>query len=114
MNREAINLFASKNVVEGVADWPPWAYAVDFWAYYPWPVSHSESGSVIDKSRSLARGKLKNRSRYVAAALAYMTLFGPRKVQAHSQSLGGLRAYLNRVIVPSTRHYIARFRWRKA
>jgi len=114
MNRAAIDVFASESKVTGLADWPPRSYSIDFWAYYPWPVTHNEAGSVIENSRITAAGQVVDHSVWGGAAVSYLALFRPGRIRDHSRVLGGLGAYVRRVIMPHAMHYITRLLSRRA
>jgi len=108
MNRAAIDVFASESKVTGLADWPPRSYSIDFWAFYPWPVTHTLAGSAIENCRSRPAGRVVDHSVWGGAAVRYLALFHPGRVRNHSRVLGGLGVYIRRVIMPHAMHYITR------
>lgn len=112
LNRAAIRAFASRPVVEGVADWPPYANSFDFWGLQPWPVSHLSEDSAIEQHRKILVHGKEVRNRYRRFLTNYMLLFRIERVKHHSNSLGGLTQYASRVIVPESRtilHRIGQF-----
>jgi hypothetical protein len=109
MNRAAIEIFANRETVEGVADWPPFAYAIEFWGCFPNPVTHTVAGSTIESSRVEVKLRISLRNRYIQMILNYVALFRFRRVYEHSQSLGSFTAYLRYVIVPHSRYLLRYF-----
>lgn len=103
LNRSAIAAFASRPIVEGVADWPPYANSFQFWGLQPWPVSHSVEGSTIEHQRKVLISDGEVRNRFLRFLTNYFLLFQVNRVKHHSQSVGGLRAYFLRVVIPETR-----------
>ncbi len=102
MNRAAIDLFSSKETVEGVADWPPFAYAVEFWGYVPCPVTHMPGGSTLDSARAAEVTDRNYRHKFIKMLFDYFALFQFKRVVEHSRSLGSLKAYIQLVIAPHT------------
>lgn len=53
MNRPALELAASRDFVEGVADWPAWAESCQFWVVQPWLARPDQlEPSLIQSSRT--------------------------------------------------------------
>jgi hypothetical protein len=102
LNRAAINFYACKTVVEGAADWPPFADQFEFWGCYPWPIRHPLGGSMIEEARSRVEQKSVRQNRYFEYIKNYLILFRISKINEHSRSLGGLRIYFRTVIAPHT------------
>lgn len=102
LNRSAIEAFASRPTIEGVADWPPYANAFNFWGFYPWPVSHIGDHSTIEPHRLLFRNQSRTENRFWKFFIEQLRLFGLNRVREHSQSLGSLRAYFKYVILPQS------------
>ena len=108
MNHAAIQIFALEKIVKGVADWPPYANKVEFWAYLPWPVSHTTEGSSIEISRANLKSSTNNRSKTMSYLMSYLGLYRLSKIREHSRSLDGFRGYVRWVVVP---HTLLKMRW---
>lgn len=110
MNRSAIDVFASKKIVEGVADWPPYAQVFEFWGYFPSPVGHDSNDSTIEQFRKDMIPNPRFRNIYLHGALIYFRLFRISRVMEHSRILGGFGKYLKSVIWPHTSYFIRSFK----
>jgi hypothetical protein len=110
MNKAAIDVLASKSVIEGLADWPPWAHYFDFWAYYPWPVTHPSLGSVLHESRSQMHTHSVSDSKHKAALAQFAPLIKPQRIWTYSKSLGSFALYLRCVIYPRIKLVLRRHR----
>jgi GR25 family glycosyltransferase involved in LPS biosynthesis len=108
MNRQAIEIFAIHEKVEGVADWPPFSDALDFWACFPTPIRHPVGNSMIEHSRST--NQTKEKKRLIQIVINYSNLFRLRRLILHSRILGSFRLYGLRVIGPSTLSLLRYFR----
>ena len=109
MNRAAIDVFASKPIVEGMSDWPPFANQFKFWGYFPFPVAHTLDGSTLETERNRLTLKTDHRTWFSSVVSSYLTLFRLSKMREHSRSVGGLRAYIIRVIGPRSLLCLRRF-----
>jgi hypothetical protein len=102
MNRAAIEIYAARETVEGVADWPPFAYGFDFWGYFPSPVQLIGGDSTIESFWEQVKPRLRIQNKYFVMLSTYARLFRIGTVFEYSASLGGLKIYAKRVIVPHT------------
>jgi GR25 family glycosyltransferase involved in LPS biosynthesis len=102
MNRAAIELYADKTVVEGVADWPPFANSFQFWGYFPSPVATIGGMSTIESMRIEAPRTPGKQEWYVLQIKNYLRLFSIDNFLEYSRSLGSRRAYLKFVLLPRT------------
>ena len=108
MNRGAIELFSQKNRVQGLADWPPWSYSVDFWGCFPWPVQTGDtSASTLAAAREAALGP--NRPTGLARSMLRKTmrLLHPGRVYFHSRALNGFWPYFSRVLLRQLALWVA-------
>jgi len=110
MNRAAIEVFASKTVVEGVADWPPFANSIRFWGYFPSPVATIGGASTIESVRKEAASNPGRNEWYVLQLRNYLKLFSFTRFREHSQSLGSRRAYIRYVLIPQTLYILRYFK----
>lgn len=110
INRAAIEIFSSKSVVEGVADWPPYAHAFEFWGCLPSPIEHLGSRSTIESARSEHPFEAKFQNSYIQRLSAYLQLFTPTRVYEHSRSLGGFRTYVKCVLIRETLYSLRFFK----
>jgi GR25 family glycosyltransferase involved in LPS biosynthesis len=110
LNRSAIEILAAKPIVEGLADWPPYAYQFRFFGYFPSPVSASSENSTIESGRRAVSPHYGNGSELWNGLRNYLKLFRLGRVHEHSLSLGSKGAYLKFVLVPHTLSFFRFFR----
>lgn len=100
INRSAIKLTCGVTLVKGLADWPPWSYHANFYACYPWPLSHSSDGSQIQPGRTRLPSPVgRNIARLGAIGKTYDALLS-RKARTYITELGGLQRYAARILIP--------------
>ena len=101
LNSQAISLLAEERPVAGLADWPPAAYAADFWATTPFLVNHLGFDSDIEESRQRLSSRPSNHE-VMQALRRYLRLFHPRRAIIHARELGSWKSYWRRVVVAHT------------
>ena len=113
MNKAAIDVFASKTIIEGLADWPPFANRFEFWGCFPNPISTNLEKSTIEDSRAIVQIRSLDKSRYSTLLHDYLRLLNVSKMREHGRSLGGLRFYLRFVLLPHTLYLVRYFNTRQ-
>jgi GR25 family glycosyltransferase involved in LPS biosynthesis len=99
INRTAIEIYAQHRIVQGVADWPPFANCFQFWGFFPCPVMLSGLPSTIE---SLEDAKeVHPRKNYLVIIRDFIRLFYVSSFKAYGKSLGGKKRYIKYVIIPN-------------
>jgi len=114
INRQAIEKLSSRQIVEGLADWPPSAYQFDFFGYFPNPVTTTFENSSIEQTRPTTELERKMIRTLFRGFQNYARLFTLSRIREHSESLGSRRAYIKRVVVPHTLSFIRHQHTRRA
>ena len=99
INRAAIEIYSQHRIVQGVADWPPFANSFKFWGFFPCPVMLSGSPSTIESTEGAK--VVHPRKNYSVIIRDFLRLFSKSNFKAYGKSLGGKKRYIKYVIIPS-------------
>ena len=95
--------------VTGVADWPLWAHAFQFWGIYPWPVSIYESESTLESGRTQAAAEMKTRRFTRSKIIRTYDYLEIQKIGVWTKNLGGIRPYFRYIAVPRVQLITGKF-----
>lgn len=98
INQSALRWAAQFDRVTGLADWPPWAFKVEFWGVSDRFVTQAAGSGVstIAGREAFISSRRKHLGRISVGAQAVK----PGAARSYSQVLGGYRAYARYVLIP--------------